>query len=935
MTASSTKIFIMNYIELGKKLFNYYFNEDKKGKDVILYVDDDVLNDLYKSEHGHKHFQKLLISRNLFQVTINGKTLMHPSIVDVCSKFCDLNENESISINNGKNINRTQIKRDNLSKNPAYYFPYVILLIYTYQKGENSIGATEYERIYNLLVKLKDFLTDKKIGQIPLHNNLPINLFDIYSGTHRYSGCFKFHVPFTRQQITEILKIKTKNGIYHEITDNGTMDLLFKEILDSRFKGRFDIGYRQINNVITGVYKIPKKNRFKNKIDENNLSDDFTIIPAFYRNGEKINYLLRIHSFNSQLNEVVITLDGKEYMIYQTSGYCYSEVKVVEWPKEIRAKNLNIDYICPFNMFYIPIKFNHIWSTEIYREEFIASEYNCSENINYFISRESLQKPLVKLQSKDPNGNWKQLDDNLFYSLSSKMRLIIKNDRFSHSSVETSTSAIKLLDNGFYIDKYGGRISYLYYFLPKIEILKQDNEKCFYQVESEDQVEICTNIFDLNSIQNLKGGQKIAIFVINDQNQIVINKSLDLVLERDQLTLNNINVNPSKTIRTGYPLKEEISEDLSFLDKDYLSRILYSLSGYSLERFKLNKKQIYKIIDEVCIKKGKPEFIHKRIEKKQVFRNLIALGYIKEDKLNGIFTVRDLALIQVNRIPNPNPNYNFQYLYRLSGARNLPFIKKLIAETKKEVGVRIEYKKKDDENEVSSLMPFEIYFLFKDLNQYQDFLKHPNSKFFKTIPYEKNSCLISNKPNTIELFRDNNDIEIYHDVFDENNLNLIIDGGTKLFKLINQHGENGYERYFIFEKKIYIETQKKEWAVIYVLTKNNIPIVYSRYLGGKEGDHNELYIICPNTNALYKESYYDILPIEYYSDLIYISGSVPVSISIEKNVLIYETEDGLHPMGKLQDIIKSNYFLKFKNIDRSTRELMAKKLNSKIGFIQL
>jgi hypothetical protein len=922
----------MNYITLGKKLFDYYFNKEKKGKQVILYVDDNILNDLYESEHGHKHFQKLLISRNLFQITINGKTEMHPSIIDVCSKFCNLSENESISIHNGRNNNRIQLKRDNLSKNPSYYFPYIILLIYTYQQGKTSINATEYENIYNLLLKLKDFLKDKEIGQIPLHNNLPINLFDIYSGTHRYSGCFKFHVPFTKQQIEEIFKIKTKNGIYHEITDNGTMELLFKEILDSRFNGRFDIGYRQINNVITGVYKIPQKNRFKNNKGENKLNDEFTIIPAFYKNGEKINYLLRIHSFNSLLNEALISIDGKEHMIYHTSGYCYSEVKVLEWPKEIHAKNLNIDYIDPFNMFYNPVKFNHIWSEEIYREEFIASEYNCPENINYFISKESIQKPLVKLQNHDPNGNWEQLDNNLFYSLSSKMRLIIKNDRFSQSSLATSTSAIKLLDNGFYIEKYGERISYLYYLLPKIDVLRQENEKCFYQLEAQDPVEICTNIFDLNSILNLKGGQNIRLFVINDQNEIVINKSLDLVLERDQITLNNVNLNPSKTIRIGYPLKEEFSKDLSFLDRDYLGRILYSLSGYSLERFKLNKKQIYKIIDEVCIKKDKPEFIHKRIEKKQVFRNLIALGYIKEVNLNGIFSVRDLALIQVNKKPNPDLNSSFEYVYRLSGARNLPFIKKLIIETS-ELGVRIEYEKKNEDNVISSLLPYEIYFLFKDLKQYQEFLRHPNSKFLKTIPYEKDSCLVSKSSNTLELFRNNNGFEIYHDVFDEYNLNLIIDGEIKLFKYINQQGINGFDRYFIFDENRYLETQKKEWAIIYVLTKNKIPVVYSKYLGGKGGDHNELYIICPNTNVLYKESNYDILPIELYSDLIYLSGSIPVSKSIESDSMIYETENSTHSMGKLKDIVKSNEFLMFKNIDRSTRQLLAEKLNSKIGFI--
>lgn len=925
----------MRYIELGKKLFEYYFNEEKNGEPVILYVDNDVLNHIYKSEHGHKHFQKLLISRNLFQITTNGKTEMHPTIIDVCSKFYNLNENESISIYNGNKSNRIQLKRDNLNKNPSYYFPYIILLIYTYQQGKTSINASEYEHIYNLLLKLKEFLNDKQIGQIPLHNNLPINLFNIYSGTHRYSGCFKFHVPFTKQQLEEVYKIKNKNGIYHEITDNGTMDLLFKEILDSRFKGRFEIGYRQINNVITGIYKIPQKNILKNDTGENHEYVDFTVIPAFYWNGEKIIYLLRIHSFNSLLNEVLITIDDKEHLIYHTSGYCYSEVKVSEWPKEILAKNLKIDFIRPFNMFYIPVRFNQIWSEEIYREEFIANEYNCPENINYFISNEAVKKPLDKLKGHDSNGNWEQLDDNFYYSLCSKMRIIIKNDCFTHTSLATSTSAIKLLDNGFYIEKYRGRISYLFYLLPKIDILKQDNEKCFYQLETNEPVEIGANIFDLNSIQNLKGGQNIRLFIINDENEIVINKSIDLILERDQIPLNPVNKNPSNTIRIGYLLKEEVYEDLSFLNKDYLSRILYSLSGYSLEKFKLNKKQIYKIIDEICIKIGKLEFIQKRTEKKQVFRNLIALGYIKESDIKGIYKVRNLALIQVNRKPNPNPNprNNFQYIFRLSGARNLPFVKKLIKEIR-ELGVRVEYKKKNEDSVISSLMPFEIYFLFKDLNQYQEFLKQPNSKFLTTIPYEKNSCLISNISNSIELFRNNNGFEIYHDVFDEKNLTLILDGSIKLFKFINGQGEYGQDRYFIFEENRYIETQKKEWAIIYVLTKNSIPIIYSRYLGARGGDHNELYIICPTTNVLYKESNHDILPIEYYTDLIYLSGSVPISKSINGENMIFETENSLDSKGKLEDVTKSTSFLMFKNIDRSTRELLAEKLNSKIGYIQ-
>lgn len=915
----------MNYLEWATKLFEYYFNEDNNGQEVILYCDDEILNEI-GGENGKDDFLNSI--ENFNKCNLKYKSEIDFKYLGNFEKLIELiSEVKGVYLNNNPIL---PVPKNNIVAQPKLYyslmFPLFIIYIIKIEEKQNIITSKTlkiktnetdnfYIILFNCLNKLGFFLSNENLGFIRLENLFGKTLDSKYKG--KYEGYFKYHAPFTRQQITEIIKIKNRNGIYREIIDNGTIELTFKEILDNRFKNNREIGYRQINNVISGRYKIPEKKTEIGGLNPSiNKEATIFITPSFTIENNTIKYFLRIHSFECDLWEFELNIKNEPKPIIKHNGHCFKVLNVDKWPEinEISVHNLNFEYINPINKFFIPIKENQIWN-HINREEFIASPFSIVNSINYFKSA------INNLNIPDPDGNWFQEGD-FYKSNSCKKHLTYISGKFISTNVNSHGTNIILNDNGFYIDKHSDRIFYLYYLLPKVKITKQENETCWYKINEENEIEVKSIDFELNTLINLKGGDLINIYINDENSEIIFNKKIQLVSERQQIDIEQkidekIKELDQFQLRQPYSHKE-IFSDIDLLDKDFLSRMLYSLSNYDKKRFELNHKFIYKIMDEILQLNNYKSSSY--LKKQEVFRNLIALGYIIETDKKRVYKTRDLALLEINS----QTIDGYQHIFRLSGARNLPFIKELISIAQK-IDAKVEYVPKVQNDIVSLLLPYELYFLFKDLNAFNIFIESNISQgkvndFVRIVPHCINDRIINKKENTLDVHKNYNNELQKLDTLDLNSLNMLIDGKLKLYKSKNTNND-----YWIYENNQYIKTDKKDWASMYVLKQNEIPLIYTKYHTGDGSGMCDLYVPIINETS--------ILPQEYYSDLVYLNGGVPDIISIENNPLVNNSFGNSHSLGNLFDLTQTTKFQKFSDIKGEFRTLLAKQLSTNIGYI--
>ena len=55
----------MNYIEWSTQLYNHFFNDENLNQEVVLYTDNDLLNQLFEGEGGLEDFLKIFNPKNI------------------------------------------------------------------------------------------------------------------------------------------------------------------------------------------------------------------------------------------------------------------------------------------------------------------------------------------------------------------------------------------------------------------------------------------------------------------------------------------------------------------------------------------------------------------------------------------------------------------------------------------------------------------------------------------------------------------------------------------------------------------------------------------------------------------------------------------------------------------------------------------------------
>ena len=915
------------YIEACEDIYQYYFKESKKDEEVILYIDDQILIEIF-GKNGINIFLKLFIDL--------PKKILKDNQIRTTNYISTIEELSGLLLNRKKifwiYIDSNSIKRtQSIDPNSIEYNKFILLLIILLIYAENTekgvfLDSEEAEIVgkqqiirkngVELLIELsKKFKDNPENGYFEA-----TNIFDRIHGNYKYVGYFKYHTPLTRLLFNEIQQIKNQHGILYEMKDTNRMDLLFKDILDKRFSKNKELGYIIINKVIDGTYNIVLSNstNYKKQITSIGNNESVFITPSIFINEDNITKLLRIHC-ECELNHITLNIDGEDKTIDLTKYPQYKSIIIEKWPEKIEANNFKVHYEIPENIFFIPIKFNDIWNN-INRNEFIANKFSYANKPCYYLTNDN--KKFNSLTKKSIETIWSKFkNDDYFKTDECKTNIFITSNGFKTQDFLNTLSSISILDHNFYLKRYSNKWSYPYYFLPKIAISKQDDESFFYQINDDLEIQINQNEFDLDTIENLNFG-KLKLYLKNNSNKKIefSEKIIELSSEPEQKSSEN-------SITYPVPIHKHRTHSISSADiigfKDsFLARILYTVSNN--KDIKLTEKFIYKIIDEVLIKSNQFELLNSYLDKMNIIRDLIALGFIIKN--DNIYEIRDLALIQTNY-----KSYNF----RLSGSRNYDFLMKILLQAK-ENGIDVNIIDNITSEIQKLLLPKDIYFTFKDKNQFDTFLNtriHEKKliNFIKIVPYVErkfDNLTIANDNKIYEFIQDTpvflNSIEI-----DNKNYYVIIEGENKLIS--QKNGKSKYLRSKIdgFGDK-YFKIKNYDLAVVNALSLNEIPYIFTKCHGGKSTEYGNLLLLC---NYPYK------IPQEFYTNLVYINGGLPEKIKLKSDCLVTNLENI-----KLDDLTLANSYKKngeidfyyFKNIPviNEVKQSFAKQLKTKLYYIK-
>lgn len=890
----------MTFLEASDKLYNFYFKDSRKENEVLLFIDDQILIELF-GDYGVELFLGLFTNIEKQFSYENKDPFESKKAIEKLSECFLMKKTLNILGKTNVGIAKVTRKSDHLDYNKCILV-LILLLIYAENTDSGIFNSSAEKKIVgneqivrkNVSELLKVFsnhtIKNSEKGIVKF-----INLYGNNIEQYKYVGFFKYHTPLNKTLYKTVLNIKYKNGFHYEIKDTNIIENVFKEVLDdNRFKNNREVGYIIINKVINGTYKIDLKptntsNNSDNRITSN--IDDVFILPSiFISNTGEITKLLRIHCQGGP-SQLHLNIDGVEHIVDRFSGLRYKVIELRNWPDKIDVINYEVNYPNPENTFFVPIKLNDVWNN-VSRNEYITSPFSYSNYVCYYISNDL--KRIKALEQCCPNTIWEKVGSNgLYATLKCSSNIYIKNKGFKSTIQNTNYSVINIIDNNFYIKRHTSKWSYPYYFLPSITINKQQNEKCFYKLNSNSEVEINDDTLDLNKISNIEPGT-ISLYIKNEKNEKneSTEKTINLLNEPDQKVISDKNcqltdIKSPSSFHSWKDIKMDEFED------SFLARMLYTLTSNS--DIVLNDKFIYKAIDGILLKFNSRGLIENYAEKKFIIRDLIALGYIY--KSGDLYKVRDLALVQTNF----KPLDEYKFIFRLSGSRNFNFVKTLIEDALKN-DVVVKRLERNNSDAQSLLMPSEIYFLFKDSEHLKKYLSEKInargiSDFVKIVPFIErvfdNLSIIGDR-NIYEFISDQEPICLNSLNVDSKIYKTIIPGKFDLISEIN--GRTSYLRSVIatFGEK-YFKIKNSELAIVNSLSKNNIPFIFSQNHGGKEVEYGNIFIPC---------NYPYIIPQEFYTNLVYINGGLPRKISISRNTgLINDNKENI---GVLADFILVN-----------------------------
>lgn len=951
----------MNYCEWSKKSYEHFFNADNNNQEVILYIDDNLLDQLSESKNGKEDFlaifnPKLILSSCYpipnNRLSIRDQTSQRDEFksLEAILQYLIENPNAKFSINN-KQLS---------SSDPLSYFPFILLVIYAYGTKDGVFNSTsEKEMVGRDIEVRKNTYRLYTLLAEKLKNKYFLNVYNIYNvlnGPHRYAGLFKYHSLFNTSDLLTIKKIIYRNEIDRPIYN----DVLLYHYFENIPKINTDtIGPAKllINKIIEGTLVVDKRETVStNQIA---IRNEIVLYPLLQLNNNVIEKQLLKPKLNTEQpipRTIILKIgnDQKEVQYHQEGGW-------------FKSFDLNDETITS-NSFDVINNANKV-GTFYQQLGSIFTEFPPDTNYyigikdpklgagkTIFIGTQALKNNLIK---EDKKNEWKVVDDYLVCD-NLKEELFCNGKKFLF--IPNTSSAEQLLEvfGGFRIKNTGHDKIYPYFLLPKLNFNFPENSRLLIKYKISDENEgmekeiktdgpgIFNNTiekygkygYDLNKFYEEISGNgrpiKFEIELTDIKNETCKSISLSAISEFRQKAINANNFQINQIIKINNGFEKSTLEELNEICKnDYLSRILATSITNEVV---LNNKSFEEIIKQAKF--------HKRIFLKEsedsidiieVIKNLRALGYIKvkqaTDKNSDYFYEdKELALIQIKGVPQPFNETGFNFF--LSGLRSYEFMKALFVEIAgfiRDSEIMLSIKTKS-EGKLYDLLPPEIYFIFKNKDVLIKFLQTKINYLDEQIEIAKYIKIVPLLSESLEKLKHIDMINIESYLLQQTlsecepdltgRLEILVEGGPDKYTLVKR---NNTDTVFIGKgpNKGNYKQINTNLGYIIAYSDNKLPYIFSKHIGNKDG----LLPILINVNVK--------LPQDIYSKLVYINGGLPSVCSLEFNLTTR-----FHNSPKTFDNINSKFldekvkfFYEF-NLDLNQRSILEEILSTKIIYIQ-
>jgi len=882
----------MSYKKWNIALTNYFFNENNINKEVILYADKNLVNEIGE-KHGLGNYDDFI---KCILIDFNSRCNLYDDIIDSPKRL----GNNRVTINQELNH---KIKRfpnhlaDKTGKFDLVYFNYIIFYLTVF------VDNAEDRSFYNSLNQIIDSLIPNDNDTLPLNGlDLIFNKIEEWTlkskngklgifrarrlGNLAYLGLLKYQVvlsPSENKLFEEIIykyNIQiSDNTLYAELA-NMLLPLIEKSTLRSKI-------IEATKNIVYVEWFL---NRVKNFDHESFKNTDIGKGIEVIKKGQLAFFIDPVdYSLKLKTN---IELSGKfnieDYYFIQSekdeNGF-YIEPLIVKnsEPIKFESKSLNSETV-------------DLKTLKINEVNFFQSQENSGGGYIQTLTPTIGYNYLVVV--KESNAiisnweNWAFNDNNI-----SKIRRIEKNDNltniFGQNSIFYFAEDIKknyykdekddliysvdIDSQSLIIKNVGGYLvtnrTYIDTALPYFEVKNEDLDfsklkiKVYRNGKEDKDIKIVHNdnkyyLYLNNNIYINESNLIIVKFTYNDKIEVQFDFSIVpskiVIAEENELFkcnkwgekllnkktffngLNIINSNSIELARNVNNLNG-LKDNFTF-ENNYFIYVLSSLFN-SKNNHTIRRKDLNKAVDAglTFLRSKGSNIIESKYSKANLINNLYALGYINkstDENLNSVFQLLPPTIIKIEKSFNNNSQ-----VYKLVGARTKLMIQKIV-EFCDNNNIVIKFKHFKSENNQyleNALLPEIIFIDFKDkANDFVQFMKEETSLDIKLENQQQIGDSLLNFIAKISEFETHFANSLFN--LENQEFNILSNNGLPCWvesKTPNsRNGFTYFAKYLKTAQSSYFKDIPTGWGNLYIEYKKKHPVLILKKVYGDRGRTN-------------------------------------------------------------------------------------------------
>jgi hypothetical protein len=911
----------MSYIKWNKALTNHFFNENNINKEVILYADKNLINELGSDNNlgSYDDFIKCIL------VNLEGRRKIYDDVIQSPQRSGNVLINRELSNKIKKFPNHLSTKKGKIE---LVYFNYIIFYISVFV--ENTDKNSFYDALNAIINKI-----------IPSDNdNLPLSdLDDLFQKTESWSinknnlgvfrarrigalayiGLLKYQVVLkpTENKIFDEIIYKyniqiSDNTLYAELANmllpliensslrskiiEATKNIVYAEWFLNRVKSFNHESFK--NTEIGSKINVVKKGQLAFFIDHLDyslklktnieLSDEFNIEDYYFIKSEKdengfyIEPLIFKNSKHIKFENKCLTTDTVELKTLKINEVNFFQSQEISGGGYIQTLTPTIGY-----SYLVVVKENNT---------IISKWENWAFNDNN----------ISRIRRIEKNDNLTNIfsDNSFFYFVED----VKKN--YYQNGIDDIIYSVDIGGQSLIIKNVGGYLvtnrTYIDTALPYFEVKNQDIDhsklkiKVYRNGQEDKDIKTYYNenkyyLYLSNDIFISESNLIIVKFTYNDKIEVqfdfsIVPSEIILTEENELFKCNkwgeklvnensffnglNISNSPNLPLSSNKHCLEHLKDNYSF-EFNYFIYLLTSLFN-SKNNHNLKRNDINKAIDAALIylrSKGF-EVQESRYSKTNLINNLYALGYINyavDENSNSVFQLLPTTIIKIEKSFDNNSQ-----VYKLVGARTKLMIQKTIEFcNQKNIAIKFKDVNSFKNQHLENLLLPETIFI--DLrNRADEFIKFIKDEINLEIKLENQYHIGDSLVNFIANI---NEFETHFLInpfsFENQEFNLLSSGLPSWVESKTPSSKNGFTyfaKYLKTNHSSYFKDISTGWGNLYVEYKKKRPVIILKKTYGDNKNINfspEVFI--PSRLRL---------PIIIYKALVAFNHGVPKTVKI-------------------------------------------------------